>query len=123
MDKPQLIVLKSEIENDPLGRGYSSMTDVEIASSLNTRNRSHDVESLSGQEMFYNTVSSEYGSLTDSKKTNGSGFVDLAKLTHLMKWLFLSLYIFSVVRAIPWRHCQPRGSRLFQGQKKAGYLL
>lgn len=32
-------VLRSEVQDDPLGRGYSNMTDAEVASSLNTEDR------------------------------------------------------------------------------------
>ena len=35
--------LRAEIVNDPLGRGYSSMTDAEVADSLNARDRQQPV--------------------------------------------------------------------------------
>lgn len=80
MDRAQLLLLKAELANDPLSRGYSAMSNEQIVASLNEKNRNHNVESLSGQEMFYNTVTSEYGSLTDSKKNEWLGFCGLGEV-------------------------------------------
>ena len=43
-------ILKEEIDSDPLGRGYDSMTNAEVTISLNTVNRTR-LETLSMQEL------------------------------------------------------------------------
>ena len=65
-----LVVLKAELTVDPLGCGYSTMTDEEAAASLNTVCRTVDVETVTGQEIFeavvpahYNALSAEYKQL------------------------------------------------------------
>ena len=61
------MILKTEIATDPLGRGYSSMTDLEVATDLNIIYREVDVESVSGQEIFEAVVPLEYNVLTDKQ--------------------------------------------------------
>jgi hypothetical protein len=50
-DGARLLILKNEITNDPLTRGYSGMTDPQIADSLNTSNRSVTVPTLTGRQI------------------------------------------------------------------------
>jgi len=59
--------LRTEIETDPLGRGYSGMTDLEVANDLNIVYREVDVESVTGQDIFEAVVPSEYNALTDKQ--------------------------------------------------------
>ena len=61
------MTLRTEIETDPLSRGYSSMTDLEVATDLNIVYRELDVESVSGQAIFETVVPSEYNALTDKQ--------------------------------------------------------
>jgi len=60
-------LLKTEITTDPLTRGYSGMSDLEIANDLNTVYRQVNVESVTGQGLFEATVPSEYNTLTDKQ--------------------------------------------------------
>lgn len=62
-------VLRAEIDNDPLGRGYSGMTDTQIAASLNTANRTRNKTSMTATEVLNAVVASEYNALTDANKT------------------------------------------------------
>lgn len=44
--------LVAELINDPLNRDYSGMTNQQVAESLNTIDRTYDVLSVSGQDIF-----------------------------------------------------------------------
>ena len=46
-----LQALKSELTADPLGRGYSGMSDEAAAESLNTRDREQDRDAISGGDV------------------------------------------------------------------------
>ena len=61
------MTLKTEIETDSLSRGYSGMTDLEVATDLNIVYREVDVQSVSGQEIFETVIPSEYNALTDKQ--------------------------------------------------------
>lgn len=63
-----LVALKSEITNDPLGRGYSGMTDEQIAASLAVHDRQADRESLEAGLLVASIVSSEYIGLSANQK-------------------------------------------------------
>lgn len=51
MTPAELAILKAEITNDPLTRGYAGMDDVAIAKSLAVRDRETDDESFTGGEL------------------------------------------------------------------------
>lgn len=61
--------LEDELANDPLGRGYSTMTDEEIYDSGWVKNRNRSRTSMTGREVGAEVVSSEYNSLQSTKKT------------------------------------------------------
>jgi len=61
--------LVTEVQTDPLGLGYSGMTDQQIADSLNTVNRPRNRTSMSGREIQDEVVDAEYDVLTDEKKS------------------------------------------------------
>lgn len=63
-----LAILKTEITTDPLTRGYSGMSDEQIAASLNTPNRQADQDSLTGGMVMASIVRSEYANLTANDK-------------------------------------------------------
>lgn len=63
-------VLKDEITNDPLARGYSGMGDVAVAADLNTLYRERDRKIMSGSEIWAQTVSSEYNALSELADNN-----------------------------------------------------
>ena len=58
--------LKDEITTDPLTRGYSEMTDAEVATSLNVINRERDKKSLTGTEVLNAIDITEWNALTDA---------------------------------------------------------
>ena len=61
-------ILKNEIETDPLSRGYSGMTDLEVANDLNTVYRTKNKTSMTGSEVLNAIVISEWTSLTADKQ-------------------------------------------------------
>ena len=62
------LVLWNEGRTDPLGRGYSGMTDREIAIDLNTVYRTRMRETLSSAEVYEAIEISEFQALGDVQK-------------------------------------------------------
>ena len=60
--------LKSELDADPLVRGYSGMTDEQAATDLNTVYRTRPRGSMNGDEIFAATDNAEFVGLTDHKQ-------------------------------------------------------
>jgi hypothetical protein len=60
--------LKAELTADPLGRGYASMGDQEIADSMNALTRTRNRASMSGSEVINSVVATEYAALTAANK-------------------------------------------------------
>lgn len=60
--------LKSEIETDPLTRGYSGMTDQQIADDLNTVYRTRNRSVMTGKEVKDRIDTTEWNSRTDAQK-------------------------------------------------------
>ena len=58
--------LAAELTNDPLTRGYSEMSDVEAAASLNTANRNYNKTGLTGTEVLNAIDITEWNALTDT---------------------------------------------------------
>lgn len=73
--------LSDELTNDPLTLGYSTMTNLEVADSLNTVNRTLGRKSLSGSELFGYTDAAEYTALTDIKKDQWLGLCGINTVT------------------------------------------
>ena len=63
-----IAVLKTEITTDPLTRGYSEMTDAEVATSLNTVNRERNKTSLTGTQVLNAVDITEWNALTDAQR-------------------------------------------------------
>ena len=67
--------LKTEIDTDPIARGYSGMTDQEVVDSLNdTIDREVNKSSLTGDEVFQATNAGEYNGLSDAEKSQWLAF-------------------------------------------------
>lgn len=63
-----ITILRAELTNDPLTRGYAGMTADAAATSLNTANRVVNRSSVSTAEIFEAIVPSEYDALTAAQK-------------------------------------------------------
>jgi len=63
-----LQILHDEIVNDPLTRGYSGMTNAEIATSLNTPNRTRTATHLNGPVIYEQVDVAEFIALTAEEK-------------------------------------------------------
>lgn len=61
-------VLREELTNDPLTRGYSGMSDAQAADSLNTKNRQRDPASVPSSLILTGMVPSEWAALTADQK-------------------------------------------------------
>ena len=61
-------ILSDELANDPNVAGYSTMTDIEAATTLNLPGISINRTTMSGSELLDNTDSTEYSSLTNVKR-------------------------------------------------------
>ena len=61
--------LKVELTVDPLARGYAGMSDTQAADSLNALNRTVNVASVTGQDIFEAVVPGEYAALTADQKS------------------------------------------------------
>lgn len=60
--------LKSEITNDPLTRGYSGMTDQQLADDLNTVYRTRNRSAMTGKEVKDRIDTTEWSARTDAQK-------------------------------------------------------
>lgn len=61
-------ILSDEIANDPLSKGYSTMTDAQLLTSLNTKNISRNRTSMTGREVKAGVDIPEYKALAATKK-------------------------------------------------------
>jgi hypothetical protein len=61
-------ILKEELDNDPLVRGYSVMTDQEAADDLNTVYRTRARNTMLHSELADNIDQGEYGALATDEK-------------------------------------------------------
>lgn len=59
---PDFQILKTEIDTDPLTRGYSGMTDQQVANSMNAKNRDNWVP-LSSAQIFEAINRTEFAAL------------------------------------------------------------
>lgn len=64
------LLLVQELTDDPLGRGYSAMTDQQAADDLNTAYRFSIVPTVSGSAIFNATDDSEYAALTADQQAS-----------------------------------------------------
>lgn len=88
-------VLHDELTNDPLGRGYGSMTDIEAANDLNTAYRTRIASFMSGDQIFQQTDPTEFAGLADHKQDLWVSFcsrdsVDPSSSANVefVKWIF-----------------------------------
>lgn len=63
-----LEILYNEIINDPLNRGYSGMTNAQIADDLNTVYRTRNKTSMTGDEVYQQTDPAEFIAFTSDIK-------------------------------------------------------
>jgi len=68
MDYEMLIALKAHIQADPDGRGYSGMTDAEVAISLNTDTKVRNITGFTGDFVYQQTDPTEFLGLTEAQK-------------------------------------------------------
>ena len=74
------LVLYNELTTDPLGRGYSGMTNAEKAADLNTEYRQRDITAMSATDIFQNVDDAEYAALTDTQRQAFWGMLGMGTL-------------------------------------------
>ena len=62
--------LRDELTNDPLVRGYSTMSDQEVAEDLNTEYRTRNRKSMFGDELAQQADDTELDALDDGSANN-----------------------------------------------------
>ena len=60
--------LVPELRDDPAGIGYAAMTDQQALDALKAATVERIRSSMSGQELFVNTVAAEFGTLTTERR-------------------------------------------------------
>lgn len=68
MARMNFAVLTAEITGDPLGRGYSGMSDKAVANDLNTTYRTRVLDVLNGGAVYEQVDVSEFAGLTDAQR-------------------------------------------------------
>jgi hypothetical protein len=64
------VALKNEIDTDPLTRGYSGMTDQQVADDMNTVYRTRNRDSMTGDEIFNAADPAEFAALANGQGNN-----------------------------------------------------
>ncbi len=72
--------LTSEVTNDPLEREYAGMTDSEVAARGAVKDRTRDVTSISGQDLFEAVDPEDFANLTDSDKATLFGIIGMGTI-------------------------------------------
>ncbi len=62
------LTLWNEINSDPLGRGYSGMTNASITGNLNIKNRTRNKVTMTGTEVINAVKASEFNALTSASQ-------------------------------------------------------
>ncbi len=65
LNNDQLVVLKNELDNDPLGRGYQAMDEQSVVDDLKTEYRSRIRSAMSSTEVFQAVDKAEFLALAD----------------------------------------------------------
>lgn len=63
-----LVALKAELTNDPIGRNYASLSDEGVANSLNANDRQPNRDTLEAGYLVASIVQAEYGTLSAAQK-------------------------------------------------------
>jgi hypothetical protein len=74
------LVLFNEINTDPLGRGYSSMSDAEVAADLNTVYRTRNRGLMTASEVYNAVDETEFIALTAEQKAEVWNIVHMGEL-------------------------------------------
>jgi len=72
--------LKTEIDTDPLVRGYAGMTDAQVKADGHTKYRTRNKTSLTGSEVLNAIDKTEFNSKTDAQKQQVWDLVHLGTL-------------------------------------------
>jgi len=87
-----LYTLKAELDTDPLGRGYSGMTNLQAADSLAVADRTLSRETLDAWEAFQAVDETEWGGLSNAEKAQikelfGMGAIKARQPSRAVDWI------------------------------------
>src|SRR3972149_2176784 len=74
------LILREEIETDPLGRGYSTMTNQQVADDMNAGTRIRIRARIPSVEVIEATLASEYAGLTAGEKQRYQTFISAGEI-------------------------------------------
>lgn len=80
LNNEQLQILKDELTNDPLSRGYSSMDSQQVADDLKTVYRSRIKALMTSTEIFNAVSIDEFMALADGHRSNILGLLAFGSL-------------------------------------------
>lgn len=86
--------LVDELVNDPLGRGYTGMTDQQAADDLNTEYRSRNRDRMSATEIWQAVDVTEFLALADGAQANIRGLLGFGELNPFGKEADIFVAIF-----------------------------
>lgn len=72
--------LRTELTDDPLGIGYSSMTAKQVRASLYAETRTEPIDSVTGQQIFEAVVPAHYDALDAANKQLFLGIVGMGTI-------------------------------------------
>lgn len=89
-----LVLLRQHIDADPDARGYSGMSDAEVAVSLSTETKTRNITSMSGTEVAQNIDATDWAGLTADEKNQ---IIGMCGWNTLNPWgveadIFLSIF-------------------------------
>ena len=129
MNKAQLQILKDEIENDPLTRGYSGMTDAQIADDLNSEYRERNFDRLDASTVFNAVDKAEYNALAAADKEMVWNILHLGEINPfgLEAEIFVDIFgagsqTITDLKAIR-KESQSRASELELPEQCAGFVM
>ncbi len=120
--------LKTEITDDPLARGYSGMSDEELADSLNTADRPRNRTSMSRSEILQAVVPAAYNALTGDDLVAFWGLLSVENINpfgveaEVMKQIFGTSSATVIALASARIETISRAQELEFGEVKAGHV-
>ncbi len=121
-------IIKDEIDNDPLTRGYAAMTDAEVADDMNTEYRTRPRPTMTSSEVFQAIVLTEFKALTDGDKSSIFGIMAFGNVNPFGREADVFIDIFGVgsgtITALAALRTVPisRGVELEVGVVKEGHV-
>ena len=121
-------IIKDEIDNDPLTRGYAGMTDEEVADDMNTEYRSRNLTSMTSTQVFNAVNVAEFQALADGQQNTVMQIMGFGEINPFGREADVFIAIFGAgsdtIAALAAARVVPisRGDELEVGVVKAGHV-